>query len=48
MMTSYALCIMVVVVRRVLKTASGSGEAGGFTCCVLGCYNNSNKLKGKL
>ncbi|CAH3117632.1 unnamed protein product [Porites lobata] len=27
--------------------ASGSSEAGGFTCCVPGCYNNSKKHKGK-
>ena len=27
--------------------ASGSSEAGGFTCCVPGCYNNSEKHKGK-
>ena len=47
MMTSRALCIMVVVVKRVLKMASGSSEAGGFTCCVPGCYNNSKKHKGK-
>ena len=27
--------------------ASWRSEAGGFTCCVLGCYNNSKKHKGK-
>ena len=47
MMTSRTLCIMVVVVKRVLKMASGSSEAGGFTCCVPGCYNNSKKHNGK-
>ena len=47
MMTSRALCIMVLVVKRVLKMASGSSKAGGFTCCVPGCYNNSKKHKGK-
>ena len=29
------------------KMTSGSSEAGGFTCCVPGCYNNSKKHKGK-
>ena len=33
--------------EEVLKMASGSSEAGGFTCCVPGCYNNSEKHKGK-
>ena len=47
MMTSRTLCIMVVVVKRFLKMASGSSEAEGFTCCVPGCYNNSKKHKGK-
>ena len=33
--------------EEVSKMASGSSEAGGFTCCVPGCYNNSEKHKGK-
>ena len=33
--------------EEVLKMASGSSEAGGFTCCVPGCYNNSENHKGK-
>ena len=33
--------------KELLKMASGSSEAGGFTCCVPGCYNNSKKHKGK-
>ena len=33
--------------EEVLKMASGSSEAGGFTCCVPGCYNNSKKHKRK-
>ena len=33
--------------KELLKMASGSSEAGGFTCCVPGCNNNSKKHKGK-
>ena len=33
--------------KESFKMASGSSEAGGFTCCVPGCYNNSKKHKGK-
>ena len=31
---------------RPRHTKRKSGGAGGYTCCVLGCYNNSKKQKG--
>ena len=33
--------------KESLKMASGSCKAGGFSCCVPGCYNNLKKRKGK-